>query len=122
MLTRLPLDGHHVRHALQQMAHNLGHGVRCFAGIPKAHRHGGDAAVNTWGQQCGQYVYASQGVAHTLCMGPIGGIHVLLDRHAVEGAVGKSVQREDIGVEGLQLGLKSLQNAGFMQAESGLTR
>ena len=122
MLTLLQLDGHRVRHALQQMAHNLGHGVRCIASASEAHRHGGDAAVNAFGQQCGQYVNASQGIAHTLCMGPIRGIHVLLDRNPVEGAVGKSVQREDIGIERFQLRLKGLQNAGFMQAESGLTR
>ena len=122
MLARLTFDTHHVRHTPQHMADNLSHGVRGFTGASEAHRHGGDAAVHPFGQQSGQYIDASQGVTHTLCICPIRGIHILLDRYAMEGAVGKGVQREDVGVERLELRLKGLQNARFVQAESGLPR
>ena len=102
------------------MTHNLRDCIRGVTGVSKAHRDGGDAAIHPFGQQRGQDIDASQGVAQTLCMGPIRGIHILFDRHAMKSTVGKGVQREDVGVERLQLRLKGLQNAGFVQAEGGL--
>ena len=95
----LRLGMHQVRHALQQMGDDLGHGVRGFTCASKAHRHGGDAALYPFRQQSSQDIDASQGVAHTLCMGPIRRIHILLDWYAMESTVGKCVQREHIGLE-----------------------
>ena len=95
----LRLGMHQVRHALQQMRNDGVHRLACIGRMAKAHRHGGDAAVHPFRQQSSQDVDASQGVAHTLCMGPIRRIHILLDWYAMESTVGKCVQREHIGLE-----------------------
>ena len=90
--------------------------------MAKAHWHGGDAALYPLRQQSSQDVDTSQGVAQPFGLGPIGGIHILLDRHPVKDAIRKSVEREHIGIEALQLGLKRLQHTILMQAESSLPR
>ena len=78
--------------------------ARCFGERLEGAGHRADAAFETGlvGQKVGQQVRQEVGVDQPLLVLPVRLVDLLLDPHAVEGAVGKAVDREDVEVVRVQ--------------------